>query len=818
MTASFRHVKHAARLLAKSPVFLVTAVLSLAVGIGANTAIFTTANALFLAPVAGVREPDRLVDIGRMTDGRGFDTVSYPTYWDLQSRDSVFESVLAHELEPQALSLGAETGAERIYAEPVSAGYFGVLGVDAAAGSFFTQSEEQIGVPLRKVVLSHAFWQRQFSGRRDVIGQQLLLNGDSFTVVGVGPAGFRGTTILAPDVWIPLTAHARGLPAAEVLRSRESNWLVMAARLKAGVTADQVRAYLATFSADLERQFPEVYRRRGLTASVSSRLPGEAGEVAAPFLAILMGVSGLVLLVTCTNLAGLLLARSAARSREVAVRLALGASRRSLVGMLMTESAMLAIAGALAGILVAVWMTGALESTIPSLPFPVSLELAIDWRVLLFTAGMAMLTAVLSGLAPSLSASRASLVTDLKSDASAPRRQRLRTIFITAQLAFCLVLIVVAGLFLRALNAATTVDPGFEVRGVDVATLDLALGGYTDDQSPAVAEQIRERLQAIPGVASVAHSRMVPLDGGGLGLGGLRRKGTSGPDAGIRTDWNVVSPEYFATLGLPLASGRGFTPADRAGTPRVAIVNEHMAKAVWPGENPIGQILEFGDFRPGREESIDTLLVVGVARDAKYRWIGERQAPFIYVPYAQQPLRAVNYLIRRQPSSSLDLQPSVRQALASFDRNLPLIRMQTLQSYADLGLLPQQLAASVAGSLGFVALLLASIGIYGVVAYAVASRAREIGVRMALGADRARVMRMVIWQGARLVAIGGTIGLVLALGATQLVESLLFGVRPIDPVTYAGTFGILALITLAATFVPARRAASIQPMRVLKNE
>jgi predicted permease len=806
-------MRHAWRLLSRTPVFTATAILSLAVGIGANTAIFTAANAIFFAPAAGVQAPGDLVDLGRTRAGQGFDTVSYPTYVDLRSRNTVFAGVYAYRLEPQPMSLGSEAGAERIYAEEVSANYFEVLGLAPAAGGFFRGDEEQPGTPLRKVVLSHGFWQSRFSSRADIAGTTVLLNGETFVVAGVGPRGYRGMTVLTPDVWVPLTSNARGMASDSLLRGRDNQWLVMTARLKPDTSIAQARAAVATFAADVSREHPASYREFGLAVAPASRAPGVGRQFVAPFLAVLMGVAGLVLLVTCTNLAGLLLARGAARSREVAVRLALGASRRSLIRLLMSEAAILAVAGSAAALLVAWWMTAALEAAIPTLPVPLALDLAIDWRVLAFTAGVALVTAVLTGLAPALQGSRANLVPDLKRESGAPRRQRLRHIFITAQLAFCLVLVVIAGLFVRALGAASHVEPGFAVADVEVASLDLALGGYTDDQSPVIAERIREQLAAVPGVEHAGFARMIPLDGGGLGLGALRRPGVTDPASFIRTDWNVVSPDYFSAIGLPIQRGRNFTTADRAGVPGVAIVNEQFAAAVWPGQEPLGQRLEYGDFRPGRESSIRTVEVVGIARDAKYRWVGEAPAPFIYVPYAQQPMREVHYFLRRagDRAAAGSVAPAIRQALAAFDRNLPLVRVQPLSSYAEIGLLPQRLAASIAGSLGMVALLLAGIGIYGVTAYAVASRTREIGVRIALGADRARVMRLVVLHGARLAAIGGAIGVVLAFGATQLITSLLFGISPLDPLTYAATFAILAAITMAATVVPARRAAMVDP-------
>jgi len=819
MTSILRQVRHAVRMLALAPVFSVTAIVSLAIGIGANAAIFTAANAIFLAPTAGVEDMSRLVDIGRTQDGRGFDTVSYLTYTDLRDRVSAFSGVYALELEPKPLSLGADGGAERIYSELVSANYFAVLGLRPSAGQFFDPAQERVGVPLRDVVLTHAFWQSRFERRTDIIGQDITLNGDHFRVVGVGPEGYRGSTILTPDVWLPLTSLARGLPTEETLRSRNGAWLIMAGRLKPGVSMTQAQEALNTFSADLERQFPETYRGRGLAVSSASRVPGIGQQFIAPFLMILMGAAGLVLLVTCTNLAGMMLARGAARSREIAVRLALGASRRALVGMLMTEALVLSGSGALGALLVAWWMARTLANAIPALPVPVSLALPLDWRVLLFTTGLAVVTACLTGLAPAVQSARTNLVGDLKADANAPKRQRLRHVFITAQLTFCLVLVVMAGLFLRALGAAASVDPGFTVAGVDVATLELSLGGYTDEQSPAVAEQLRDGLASIPGVKAVGYARMVPLDGGGLGLGNLRRRGVSGPGSSIDTDWNVVSPGFFTALDLPIVRGRAFSTADRQGVPGVAIVNERLARREWPDQDPVGQVLEYGDFRPGRESTIQPLTVIGVARDAKYRWIGEAPAPFIYVPYAQQPMREVNFFVQHAGGqTAAGLQTSVRAAIKAFDRNLPLVRMQSLQSYADLGMLPQRMAASVAGALGVVALLLAGIGIYGVTAFAVASRTKEIGVRIALGADRGRVMRMVLWHGLRLTTFGAAAGLALSLAATQLLGSVLFGVSPLDPLTYGVTFATLAGVTLAGTLAPARRAANTDPVKTLKAD
>jgi predicted permease len=812
-----RHLRYAIRLLARSPLFTLCAVLSLAIGIGANTAIFTVANALLLAPTRAVVRMDRLVDIGRTTDGEGFDTVSYLTYDDLRADNPVFENLFAIRLEPGALSVGGEQGAEVAYGEQVSASYFDVLGLTPSAGTFFRTAEENLSAPLRKVVLSHAYWQRRFAAHPSAIGQSIVLNGTPFMIVGVGPAEFHGTTVLSPDLWLPVTAYVRGLPDETALRGRQNQSYTMTARLKPGVSIPQAQAYATAFIARLAAQYPEAYARRGLVVAPASRLPGIAGDFVTPFLAALMGVVGLVLLVACTNLAGLMLARAASRAREVAVRLALGASRSSLAGLLVTESLLLFGAGAMAGLGVARLLVGLMTGVLGAVPVPITLDLAVDWRVAAFTAGLALVTGTLTGLAPALQSTRANLITDLKGDSSAPRTQRLRHAFVTIQMAFSLVLIVLAGLFLRALDKATAIDPGFDVTAIDVATLDLGHAGYPEARMAAVAEEIGARLAALPGVAAVGSAAMIPLEGSGLGLGGLRPLGAADASAAIDTDWNIISPGYLQAIGVPIVRGRNFTAADRAGASRVAIVNEHLANAAWPGQDPVGRVLENGDFRPGRESTIERITVVGVAKNVKYRWLGEAPRPFIYVAANQHSQRRAHFFIRRgHPAAGPT--PGVRQVLKGYDANLPLVRMQSLESYASLGLLPQRVAGSIAGSLGGVALLLAAIGLYGVTAFAVASRSREIGIRMALGANPRSVVRLMLGLGLRLVAIGGAIGLAVAIGAAQLVAGLLFGVSPLDPAAYVVTAGVLAGVAVVATYVPARRAAAVDPLIALRAE
>ena len=814
-----RHVRYAARVLARSPLFTLTAVLSLAIGLGANTTIFTIANALLLAPTRGVAEMDRLVDIGRTQDGRGFDTVSYPTYLDLRDHNSVFAGMFAVRFEPKPVSLGGPDGADRAFSQEVSASYFEVLGVPPALGRVFEARDERLGVPLRQVVLSDAFWRRHFAGDRDVIGRDLVLNGDHFTIIGVTPPGHTGTTIVAPDLWVPLTAYAQAMPSDSLLRGRENRWLVMGARLKPGVTIAQARAEMSARMTIIAQADPDAYRGEGLAVERASRVPGEAGDIVIPIIVALGAVVGLVLLIACTNLAGIMLARAAARSREVAVRLALGASRGQLVAQFLAESLLVFAAGGAAAVLIARVMTQVLVSFLPETPFPLAMDFGLDWRVFAFAAGLALATGLVTGLVPALASTRPSLVPDLKHDAAGAGRHRLRHGFVAVQMGLSLVLLVSSALFLRAFQAAIEVKPGFDVDSIDVASVDYSVRGYSDDQTTAASEDIRRRLAALPGVARAAVAAVVPLGGDGLGLGLLRVAGATEP-VRDNTDWNVVSPEFFDAMRLPIVRGREFTADDRASAPEVAIVNETMARRLWPGAEAIGQRLESGDFRRGHKRVDHTYTIVGIARDAKYRWLGDGPRNFIYVPLAQQPWRTPNFLLRREAglAAGASVSAAVRGVLKDIDPNLPLVRVTTLRDVADVGLLPQRLAASVAGSLGTVALLLAAIGLYGVTAFTVTRRAREIGLRMALGATPGRVSSLVVGQALKLTAIGGSVGLVAAMGLARLISDLLFGISPLDPIAFGATVATLALITVVASYVPARRATRINPVTALRTE
>lgn len=809
-------LRYAIRLLARNPLFALTAVLSLAIGIGANTTIFTIANALLFRAPAGVADAKRVVDIGRSQAGEGFDNSSYPNYLDVRTRSRTFASVYAYRFDPQPMSLGGNGGAERVYGGVVSNNYFEALGTRPAAGRLLSRGDSEQPGAAPVVVLTYRMWTRRFHQDPAVVGRQLTINGYAFTVIGVAQEGFQGTTLFSPDLWIPMSMAGEAMPRASgsMLTERDGVWLMMGGRLKPGVSIAQWQAELTSIAARLEREYPEENRGKGLRVVPLSPVPGNGAPVAA-FVGGLMGVAGLVLLIACANVTGVLLARATARRREIAVRLALGAGRARLVRQMLVETAILFVAGAAAGLLFARVMTTLLVSLLPALPVQIGVSLALDVRAVLFTLGLSLVAAVLSGLVPAFHASKGDVVGSLKADAQgSPERMRLRNAFVVAQVALSIVLVVGAGLFARALRRAGTIDPGFSAKGVEVATLDLSLAGYTDDTGPAFARELIRRVRATPGVESASLSAVLPLGMSGMGMGALSTPGMTGEP--LDADWNVVEPGYFATLRMPLLRGRDFTGADDARTPSVAIVNQTLAGRLWPNRDAVGQTLIQQTGKPGTPDATRTLTVIAVARDAKYRSLGDRARNFIYVPLQQQYGPRTNIVARS--TNGQRLAADLRALVRSMNPNLPVVRSQTLEEFTSIGLVPQRIAASVAGSLGVVGLLLAAIGIYGVTAYVVTSRTREIGIRMALGAERGDVMRMVLRQGMKLVFIGVAIGTLLAAAGSRMLSSLLFGVGPLDPIAFAGAAGVFCAIGLAACYVPARRAMAIDAIVALRCE
>jgi predicted permease len=811
-------VAYAARILRRSPVFTATAVLSIAIGIAGNAAIFSLADALLLRGRPGITDRGRLVELGRSQDGRGFDNFSYPNYLDFRDRNTVFTGLAGTRFDPEPMGLGAGESAERVWGMPVSGNYFDVLSVPFALGRGFRPEEDLLNGDNAVAVIGYRLWQNRFGGSPDILGRTVHLNARPFTIVGVTPNGFTGTNAFSSDLWIPLTAFwSMAGRNASLLTSRQSVWMQGVGRLKPGVTMEQARAELDAIARALEHEYPRENKGKGAVIAPLGNVPaGEVRTVFAAFIGFLFALVGLVLLIACTNVAGMLLARGVVRAREVAVRLAIGAGHGRIIRQLVTESLLLALVGGGAGVIGAAAMIRGLRALVPAMPLPLAAELAIDWRVVAFSVLLAALTGLLFGLVPAFQAARTDLVSTLKADAGGGgvRRARVRQAFVVAQVAMSVLLVVCALLFARSLRHAADIDAGFDAANADIVTLDFRLAGYDAASGLQAAEQFLLRAQTLPGVRSAAFARVLPLTGSGLGLGRLRRPGEPGDGPGIRADWNVVTPGYFDTMAVPLVGGRGFAPSDRDGGPFVAIVNETFARRVWPGQDAIGQVLRVDDFGPARESR--ELHVVGVARDAKYRSLGEEPMSFVYVPLAQRFMSELTLVARRAGGESVV--PAIRSLLRQMEPNLPITGAATLEEATSFGLLPQRVAVWVAGGFGVVGLLLACIGIYGITAFTVMQRRREIGVRVALGATRDGVLRLVVGQAMRMAWLGVLLGLTAAAAVTQLLASLLYGIRPLDPASFSLGAALFTVLALVASWLPARRAASVNPVDALRSE
>ena len=814
LEAAWQDIRYGLRLLARSPIFTAIAVLSLAIGIGANATMFSVASALLLRPLPGLADPARLVDIGRSQDGQGFDNSSYPNFTDLRERVTTVDALYAYRTDLEPISLGGEREAERIFGTIVSGSYFRALGTTASRGRLLNESDDVVNGP-QVAVISYELWQRRFGGDPGAVGRVVTMNARPVTIVGVAPRGFQGTTVMRPDAWMPLAMAAVAAPRLPPTLSscRDCVWLVMGGRLKPGVTVAQAGAELTAIGTALAKEYPDANRGKNFVALRSSVIPGEIAAVAG-FLGLLLAGVGIVLAAVCVNLAGMLLARAAERRREIAVRLAIGASRTRLVRQLVTETLVIFAGGCAAGLLLTHWLGALLLSLLPSLPVPIGADLLIDWRVVAFTLAVSLACAVLCALAPALHASRADLVPALKVDAGAsPARLRLRSVFIVLQVAISVVLVIGGALFVRALARAASIDPGFDQRRVDVVALDLALTGYQEPDAVAFADRLRARVRAMPDVENAAFAADLPLNGGRMGLGTLRVPGLASPnrDGSVPADWNAVSPGYFATLHMPLVSGRDFTDQDTASAPGAIIINETMARRVWRTTDVLGRQFA-AEFRRGTPV---TLTVVGVAQDAQVDTLGGPIRPFVYVPLAQRYVSRLTLVVK---SSTGGMIARVRDVLRELNPNLPVTEAMPLEQITAWEVVPQRIAAAVAASLGVVVLMLAAIGLYGVTSYGVQRRTREIGIRMALGADTDRVMRLVLRQGVVLTAIGVAIGVAGGAAAAQALQSLLFGVSPLDPLAFAGASLTFGAVSLAASYVPARRAMRVDPMVALRAE
>ena len=825
LEALWQDLRYGARMLLKNPGFTLVAILTLALGIGANTAIFNFVNALLLRPFPGVPEPDRLAQIYRAYDGRGIGgALSYVDFADYRDQNATLAGVAVHRTKPVHLGgAGVDAGAERIRGSLVSGNYFAVLGVKALLGRTLTpQDETPGGSPV--AVISSGLWRRRFGADPNIVGKTIILNGRNYAVVGVAAEGFVGVNVgEVVEVWVPVTMYKQFDPwmasiNVDWLANRGSTWVEAVARLKPGVTIEEAQADLSAIAARLAQAYPKTNARVGVRLTADVGLFPGARDSLRRFTGLLMGVAGIVLLIACANVANLLLARATARRKEISVRLALGAGRARIVKQLFTESLLLALAGGLAGSLFAIWLSYSLRSLLPEqyLTIPLQIDLKPDARVLGFTLAASLLTGILFGLAPALQASKLDLAPMLKEGGATGQSggsARLRGSLVGAQIALSLTLLVAAGLCVRTLLNARAINPGFETERVLTAKIDLGRQNYAPEQGRLFYQRLVERVQTLPGAQAAGLALGVPFTEGGYG-NDVYPEGKPPEGSRVNVKYSVVTPRYFETIGVPLLMGRQFNESDRAGAPDVAIINETAARRLWPNENPLGKRLVFMEGKTGGRR----IEVVGVARDVRFFSLFEESRASIYMPVDQFYMAQEMALYVRTSGKPETLAAAIKREVNALDRSLPVYDVRTLAAQLDNALMPQRLAAMFISGFGLLALMLASIGLYSVMAYSVAQRTREIGIRMAMGAHARDVIRLVIGQGLKLALIGIVIGMGIALALTRWMKSLLFEVSATDPLTFALIAIMLAAVTLLACWIPARRATKVDPMTALRFE
>ncbi len=813
LDSTFQDIRLAVRSLRKRPLFLLVPVASLAIGVGANTAIFSAADHYLLRSPEGIPNADRVVEIGRGSEGHGFDSFSYPDFLDLREQAEPLEAVAGYEFRMLTLSEGGE--GDRVFGMLVSANYFHVLGVEAERGRTFLPEEDQ-GLDEHPVaVLSYEYWQARLGGDPNVVGSTLLVSRKPYTVVGVLPASFQGHLTLArPMVYVPMVQYPSLSEGRNWFDSRGSSWFMVLGLLEPGATVDQADAAVSTVFQRLAEEYPETNARKTASARSYGVLPAFVRGPVMVFLATLMAFVGLLLLITCANVAGMFLARASARRKEIAIRVSMGSSRGRLLRYLLTESLVVFVLGGLGGVLLAAWGLDLLSGLELPGPFPIHLELALDGRVLVFASGVTLLTGLFFGLLPARQATELDLVGALKDEGSRARSRegRLRRGFVAAQVAASLVLLVAAGLLLRALQHAGRIERGFEAQGVYLTFLDLATEGFRAPEGSVFQDRILERFSALPWVESAALAIDLPLDLSSHGTS-VRPEGWGGAQGqeNLGVDFNYVSPDYFRTLQIPVEEGRGFSSMDREGSEPVAVVSREFAREVWPGQSPLGRRVLWGG------SGDRWLTVVGVVSDVQNKLLTDDPKPFLYRPLAQSYDAEVHLLVRTRAPRALVVREA-HQALRSLEPNLSLAPVFDLKGYTAVGLLPQRMAGILSTSLSLLALLLSGMGVYGVMAYTVSRRRREMGIRLALGAAPRRVLRSIVWGAFRMALPGLILGMILAGGVAVLLRSLLLGISPADPVALGSVTMVVTGMVLGGALIPAGRAARVDPAEALRHE
>ena len=800
------------RMLRRNPGFAAIAMVTLALGIGANSTIFSWINATLLNPIPGAAHTDRIVAVTRGGTVDAAAEFSYPDYEELRDQTRSFAGLAAFSIHPMNLTGSGKP--LRLWGTVASANYFDVLGVTPLLGRTFVAAEDLRPDEAPVVVLGYALWQSRFGGDPHIVGRTIDVDRHPFTVVGVTKAAFQGSlTGLRTDLWVPLMMQREVISSVDRLHDRGISWLMAQGRLAPGVSPAQARQELTLSMQRIVERFPDAHvGHNDVGVYPLWRAPDGANAYFYTLLPLLMALAGVVLLLACANVANLLLVRSVSRRREIAIRLSIGASRGQVVRQLMVESALLALGGGGLAMVFARWSAGTLQGFIPATTFPVALDLHPDGTVLMATLAIAFAAGLVFGLPPALRSSGIAPGAALKAEggnaSGGSRKGRLTSALVVAQLALSLPLLVAAGLFIRGFLQAQRFDPGFTPDHVLIASYDLYPAGYDRERGLAFDRQLLGKIRALAGVESATLANTLPL-----GFERIRESVkvegyTPRPHEAMDIRSATVGPDYLQTMGIPLVEGRDFTPEDADGSRRVAVVNQALAERYWPSQKAVGKsVWAVGGW----------WTVVGIARNSDYDRLNERPQAFLYLPMLQNywPSAIVHVRVAGNPAA---FAPALERCLHALNADMPLYHVAPLADFTQAASARQRIAGTFVGSFGLLALMLTTVGIYGVVAYTTRQRTREIGIRVALGAGRSDVLRLVLGQGLRLTIAGLGIGLVLALGATRLLRSELFAVGPTDALTYWTVAGALSAAALAASYIPAWRAMQVSASVALRCE
>jgi len=814
MSDLLRDLQYSLRMLVKNPLFTLVVVVTLALGIGLNAATFSAVSGILLRPLGGVQEPEELVQIYRKWGGMDYGSVSIPHYQDLRDRTGeVFEDVAAYFFAP--VSLSVEGRSERSMGMAVSANFFQTYGVTPALGRPFIPGEESVGPGAHPVViLGYGFWQARFGSDPNVLGRTLLMNGHPWEVVGVAPPEFKGPVNFASvPVYVPLMMQREIQPGYDLIEARGNNMMTAVGRLREGQTVERAREVMDAVLLQLREEYPDQYDTQLGHTLV---LQNEAGihpmfkNAQVGMSAVMMVVVALLLLIACVNVANLFLARARDRRREMGIRLSIGASRGRIVRQLLTESLVFSVLGGAAGLGLAHLSLRILAGISIPMEGPWDFSIGLDATALTFTLVISLAAGLLFGMVPALQAANPNTAAAVKGEADGKAgRSRTSGVLVVLQMALSVLLLISSGLFLRSLQGATEIDPGFIQPGnLLVASLDPGLQGYDEGRSREFQDRLMEEVAAIPGVTAVGMTDQLPL-----GLGGSDRgvgvPGYEFAEGELRSImYNLVTEGYVEAMGVRLLEGRTFTRQDDGSGPPVLIINQRFAERFWPGESALGKVVSTA----GQDRT-----VIGVVETGKYRSLGEAPSEFMYLPQRERFSSGMT-LVARTAGDPRNVLREIRAIVRGMDPDLPLFDVQTMEDHMGIALLPALLGGTVLGIFGLLGLTLAAVGIYGVMAYSVSRRRREIGIRVALGADKPRVLRLVLGEGMRLTVVGMGAGLLGATGAAQLVKGLLYNVSALDPVAFVGVPVMLMAVAALAVFLPARRAASVPPMTALKTD